>query len=578
MVAVRHGKSILLGCIARLCGNNDIKIKENKPGFDEYIDELVQEQHMSLEWCDGQTSGIRKVDFFPQNYIIELASKPAKVASLVEKLLHHDNNFNPHIIKLRKLIPNNSNAIHNLFNQFKIKLNELGILRGGLENLGNKYGVELEIQKLNDMLIKIKIDTESCLSAEEENFYKDKEDEIESAKKKIDILRQNMESLQTIKDIFLINRIDVKSFVVDEFIANKVIDIYEDIAKKFKDEWIYRIEELVRGQKEAISVCDNLIKAIEQDVRFCRIKAIYERNVEYIEISKKLSIENQRLSAIKAKEEEVKATESSISNIKKSLIETYRQFYKIYKDFCEVISLAHADISIKPQIEFKKDNYIYFILNNFDKRGSSNQDVINFTFTTYELYIEFVEDFFNKLMEDKFLLKSGKSSIDVAESFLSLNPFKINYNIKYQGDDLCKMSEGKAAFVLLRILLDFSQNDYPILIDQPEDDLDNRAIYFELVKYLREKKKSRQIILVTHNPNIVVGADAEEIIVANQHGENNENPDNIKFAYYSGGLENSFQKESDAILSSKGIREHVCEILEGGEQAFKLRESKYLLK
>lgn len=51
------------------------------------------------------------------------------------------------------------------------------------------------------------------------------------------------------------------------------------------------------------------------------------------------------------------------------------------------------------------------------------------------------------------------------------------------------MSEGKKAFVILRLLLDFSKNDYPILIDQPEDDLDNRAIYHDLVQYLREKKE-----------------------------------------------------------------------------------------
>lgn len=56
---------------------------------------------------------------------------------------------------------------------------------------------------------------------------------------------------------------------------------------------------------------------------------------------------------------------------------------------------------------------------------------------------------------------------------------------------------------------------------QPEDDLDNRAIFGDLVTYLKEKKTRRQIILVTHNPNIVVGADAEEIIVANQQGLGN---------------------------------------------------------
>ena len=139
------------------------------------------------------------------------------------------------------------------------------------------------------------------------------------------------------------------------------------------------------------------------------------------------------------------------------------------------------------------------------------------------------------------------------------------------------MSEGKMAFVILRLLLDFSSSDYPILIDQPEDDLDNRAIYTELVQYLRSKKKLRQIILVTHNPNIVVGADAEEIIVANQHGINSPNPDGIKFMYRSGALEESFHNDNLNILLCQGIREHVCDLLEGGNAAFQERENKYHL-
>lgn len=65
--------------------------------------------------------------------------------------------------------------------------------------------------------------------------------------------------------------------------------------------------------------------------------------------------------------------------------------------------------------------------------------------------------------------------------------------------------------------MDFSNKECPILIDQPEDDLDNRSIYKELVEYLKKKKKKRQIIVVTHNPNVVVTADAEDIIVANQN-------------------------------------------------------------
>jgi predicted ATP-dependent endonuclease of OLD family len=72
--------------------------------------------------------------------------------------------------------------------------------------------------------------------------------------------------------------------------------------------------------------------------------------------------------------------------------------------------------------------------------------------------------------------------------------------------------------VVLKLLLDFSDKECPILIDQPEDDLDNRSICKELVDYLKKKKKQRQIIVATHNPNVVVTADAEEIIIANQNG------------------------------------------------------------
>ena len=137
--------------------------------------------------------------------------------------------------------------------------------------------------------------------------------------------------------------------------------------------------------------------------------------------------------------------------------------------------------------------------------------------------------------------------------------------------------EGKQAFVILKLLLDFSDKKCPILIDQPEDSLDNRAIYNELVTYIKEKKRERQIILVSHNSNVVVSADAENIIVANQEGVNNKNENGVKFQYTNGALENTKQRDETSayILSSQGIREHICDILEGGRAAFEKREQKY---
>lgn len=112
----------------------------------------------------------------------------------------------------------------------------------------------------------------------------------------------------------------------------------------------------------------------------------------------------------------------------------------------------------------------------------------------------------------------------------------------------------------------------------PQRKGESGAIYNELVKYIRKKKKERQIILVTHNPNIVVGADSEEVIVANQNGKNSPNDGAIQFQYVSGSLEDCSPRLDDnsiPILKRCGVREHVCDILEGGENAFRDRENKY---
>ncbi|HDR1452206.1 TPA: ATPase, partial [Pasteurella multocida] len=160
--------------------------------------------------------------------------------------------------------------------------------------------------------------------------------------------------------------------------------------------------------------------------------------------------------------------------------------------------------------------------------------------------------------------------------FFSDSWFKLKYDVIYDGDSYNNMSQGKKAFVVLKLNLECSDSKCPIIIDQPEDDLDNRAIYSELVSYLKTKKSERQIILVTHNPNVVINADSELVIVANQHGSKSFNTNGKKFEYISGSIESiKAEKESTLTLAKNTIREHICEILEGGEQAFKLRERKY---
>lgn len=100
-------------------------------------------------------------------------------------------------------------------------------------------------------------------------------------------------------------------------------------------------------------------------------------------------------------------------------------------------------------------------------------------------------------------------------------------------------------------------DDRPLIIDQPEENLDPKSVYEELVPLFQEAKDKRQIVIVTHNANLVVNTDADQIIIAavGQNTGSGLPP----ITYHSGGLDES------------GIRTSVCEILEGGEVAFRDR-------
>ena len=108
------------------------------------------------------------------------------------------------------------------------------------------------------------------------------------------------------------------------------------------------------------------------------------------------------------------------------------------------------------------------------------------------------------------------------------------------------------------------------------------TIYDLLCKMIRDKKRDRQIILISHNANIVVATDSEDIIVANQRGQTETSHNNqYRFEYVNGSIETSFDFSDNKSLSdldSKGIRQHVCDILEGGDEAFLEREQKYSIR
>lgn len=136
---------------------------------------------------------------------------------------------------------------------------------------------------------------------------------------------------------------------------------------------------------------------------------------------------------------------------------------------------------------------------------------------------------------------------------------------------------------MLKLLISLAESKSPILIDQPEDDLDNKSISDDLITFIKKKKIERQIIVVTHNANVVVAGDAEQVIVANQRGNTTPNHQ-YRFEYRSGAIEDNLPVYDNTgiiisgVLNSQGIQQHICDILEGGEKAFAKRKNKYNIK
>lgn len=569
------GKSILLGCLARLCGDRK-PIKTNKPQYDEYINSVSRMTKMY--WRDLGEEIDRKIDFFPQSYIIEMASDPNKIRELVEDIMRDEDGENKDLTLLKGKLETAKVFIHSLFSDYRKKSDELSLLQSDLKAVGNKEGIQQEIIKLEASILETKATIKDGLSEPESELYNTQREQLANLKK------QGREHQKSIEEIDMLRRVPIFTNIENSINAisneqqrTKITKLYEDLKAKTNKAWGEILENFSTEYEVLLNKSKTDIVEIEKNPVYLKATKVYEENTKLAEESVKSEKEKEKLLRIERLAEHIKQTQIDIEEIKKKILTYYNDFYSSQIVYCDKHVIEKGDVTITPQVVFQTKLFQENANKYFDGRSTKNNDVLNYVFRNSKEFDTFSKEMFMKLLQEEYVLKIGNNYIEVAENIFTYNPFMIEYNINYQGDDLADMSEGKTAFVILRMLLDFSTNEYPILIDQPEDDLDNRAIFDDLVTYLRNKKIQRQIILVTHNPNIVVGADAEEIIVANQQGIGNTNPDGVKFAYVTGALEDSFTKDDGFILTSQGIREHVCDLLEGGDKAFKLREQKYQL-
>ena len=164
-----------------------------------------------------------------------------------------------------------------------------------------------------------------------------------------------------------------------------------------------------------------------------------------------------------------------------------------------------------------------------------------------------------RIVEDQ--LKKGHTKQELYDFIYGMDYIIPFFQLKMNDKPLSSLSPGERGALLLLLYLFIDMDDKPLIIDQPEENLDNESVFKYLVHFIKVAKQKRQIIMVTHNPNLAVVCDADQII-------------QMKIDKLKG---NAVTFESGAIENPK-INKIIVDILEGTYPAFHNRDCKYFDK
>ena len=567
------GKSNLLAAIANKLSCYRYEDESDKKK--DFINDKSKD--IKIIWKDNVEDDTRKVKFFSQNKIHELAIEENKedLNKMVEDIIKEKNttvidNYNTFKQNQEQKISTNIMKLFSIMQNMKSKIESM-------KTKGDKKGVEGNIKLLKDRLSGIKINGE--LLEQEIKQYNEGKQKINDYSIRINTITKDISKIDCLLNENIIKEDILNNYIeLSDDIKDKISQIMVNVKQKANNLWKEKLsteKEILETEKECK---EGEIEKIKNKAEYKNTEQNIEKNKEYKALQDELDKERAKLKEIEKEENEIKKCEEIIEKLKKEIIDNNYMYFEEIKTTIDSLQLNGDKVKIKPTEKLDIKNFhkdvISLYINTKRHQEYKEENKVN------EDYMIDTKKFNSKLLnlalENKLTMKTGKDIQMFLITLFSRNLFYIDYQLEYENDNFEKMSDGKKAFVILTILLEYSNEKCPVLIDQPEDSLDNRSIYNELSKYLIQKKKERQIILVTHNANIVVNTDAENVIVANQNGTQTKNRDGIKFQYINGSLESTKKKDSsEFILESQGIREHVCEILEGGKDAFYKREQKY---
>ncbi len=538
-----------------------------------------------IEWKNGKSNSESpgKIVYIPQNYLFEKSKDPDEIKEKIEPVLFK---ILPDFAIKYKQTENNINT-HNqqIFEKIESWFELSGLIRSlenKLKDLGDKKSIEKEKQEIESKIEKLK--RKYQLSETDIKKYQTIRAEISTHISRIKQINTELSQISNASEeqgYFSILRLNL--FPVLESLPKKLQDKIRIKLQKREKDILVEINKQVIGYKSSIEKEKLALEKNIQEIKTENNELIekYQKNIELEELVKKLNEYNEIIKEILNTTSDKKETQDKLQKCEKNIKSVIDQRKSLIEQLRIEIDRSDQRMleSIKFGLEYDYDEKLETVtqkINVRDKTEFVEKNILNI-----DEIREKPAEFLLAVYSGKQKINIGNDKKEVAQEVLSLTE-KILFTAEMENDKIggffkSTMTPGKRALFALKLILAESEDTWPLLIDQPEDDLDSRSIHGDIVPFLKKKKKERQIIMVSHNANLVIGADSEQIIVANRNGDDRKNADGKQFNYLTGSIENTKEKDKKHkdTLKAQGIREHACEILEGGRIAFEQRRNKY---
>jgi ABC-type cobalamin/Fe3+-siderophores transport system ATPase subunit len=344
----------------------------------------------------------------------------------------------------------------------------------------------------------------------------------------------------------------------------EVFGIFDRIAKGFADigkiavqakgastELKAKVKEFTALKNELKEEFAEIARKLSEELKSSGVTAI-EPN-EFLKLRKTIENATQLLSSLTKEKEQQVALKTQLLAALTELNDQWHQEFRLIKQ--QLDSINQQETALQIQVEYKGDKaaFLKYLKDIF--RGSKLRES-----TLSELATAFADGAAMYREFDKAKDAVGASATVFEEYFQQhLNELLIwqvpnSYAINYHGKQLKHHSLGQRASALILFVLSQRDNDV-VIIDQPEDDLDNQTIYEDVIKLVRKLKPTIQFIFATHNPNIPVLGDAEQIIAC---------------TYTDDSIETKVGS-----IDSPPLQEAIVSIMEGGSEAFQRRKEIY---